>query len=45
MMKLNGHIPGMIHYGVGHVRELHRLSGEVASTDAKEYLGMNKYLR
>lgn len=44
MMQLNGHIPGMIHYGVGHVRELYWLPGEVASADAEEHLGVNKYL-
>lgn len=45
MMQLYGHVPSMVHYGVGHVGELHGLSGEVASANAEEDLGVNKDLR
>lgn len=45
MMQLYGHVPSMVHYGVGHVGELHGLSGEVASANAEEDLSVNKDLR
>lgn len=45
MMQLYGHVPSMVHYGVGHVRELHGLSGKVASANAEEDLGVNEDLR
>lgn len=45
MMQLNSHVPSMVHYGVGHVGELHGLSREVASANAEEDLGVNEDLR
>lgn len=45
MVQLNGHIPGMIHYGVGHIRELYGFAGEIPTANAEEYLGMYKDLK
>jgi len=45
MMQLNGHISSMIHYSIGHIRKLYRLSGKVASTNAKENLCMDENLQ
>jgi len=45
MMQFNSHISSMIHYSIRHIRELYRLSGKVASTNAKENLCMNENLR
>lgn len=45
MMQLYCNISGMIHYGIGHIRELYGLAGEVASTNAKEDLSMHKNLK
>lgn len=44
MMQLYGHVPSMVHYGVGHVGELHGLSRKVTSANAEEDLGVNKDL-
>lgn len=44
MMQLDGHVPRMVHYGIGHVGELHGFPGEVASPNAEEDLGVNEDL-
>lgn len=45
MMQLDGHVARMIHYGIGHVGELHGLAGKVTSADAEEDLGVNEDLQ
>lgn len=44
MMQFDGDIPGMVHYDVRHVGEMHRLAIEVLTSNTEKHLGPDKYL-